>query len=247
LHSVRRKNKIRGICFALDNSVNSYNLFNAFSPGVYQIICKVNGKRYIGESNNVLDRVAKHTRNLSNRASECYELQKDWDLYGSSQFESNVICIGPEWETQEARLKKENELICSYSPEEIYNFHPSSNSLDQKKEDNYRIICEINGTRYNSIAEASRLTGESDNRIRVKLNNKVPGYVLIEKVKHGYEPIIANGREYSSIISAVNAGEAKDRFQVIQRLKNLKYKNWNYLSPEKRIDKTSDIKSRKKN
>ena len=76
---------------------------------------KANGKHYIGESNNIINRLAKHTRNLMTGVSDCTKLQKDWNLYGSSQFKANVICIGPEWETQEARLKKENELICSCS------------------------------------------------------------------------------------------------------------------------------------
>ena len=32
--------------------------------------------------------------------------------------------------------------------------------------------------------------------IRNKLNNNYPGYKIIERIKHGYEPIIANGKEY---------------------------------------------------
>ena len=57
---------------------------------------KANGKHYIGESNNIINRLAKHTRNLMTGVSDCTKLQKDWNLYGSSQFKANVICIGPE-------------------------------------------------------------------------------------------------------------------------------------------------------
>lgn len=215
-------------------SNNSFNFFNACGPGIYVIICQVNNKRYIGEANNVLDRLGKHSRNLMNGESDCYELQKDWKKFGSNQFEAYVICIGPQWEDRNTRLKKEKEIISSYTPAEVYNVHP--NAILEIKE-NYRNICEIKGIRYNSIAEASRMTGESETRIRTKLNNNFPGYRIMEKIKHGYEPIIANGKFYDSINDAVAHGEAIDRFQAIRRLKNPKYKNWNYQSPEKQIIK----------
>ena len=37
------------------------------------------------------------------------------------------------------------------------------------------------------------MTGESKTRIRTKLKN-FPGYKIIDKIKHGYVPIIANGK-----------------------------------------------------
>jgi hypothetical protein len=95
------------------------------------------------------------------------------------------------------------------------------------------LVCEINSVRFESIAEASRKTGESETRIRTKLYNKHPGYVIIEKKRHGYKRIIANGKEYSSINDAVAAGEAKDRFEAMRKLKNPKKKDWFYVSEEK--------------
>lgn len=224
------------IDITLDNYSNSYNLFNAFGPGLYQIVCKANKKRYIGESKNVIDRVAKHARDLVKGVSECSGLQKDWNLYGSDKFEANVICIGDEWSSHEARLKKENELICSYSPEEVYNTHPY---LKKDKKENYRVICKINGTIYQSIAEASRLTNEKENKIRAKLYNKFDNYLILDKIETGNEPIIIRGIEYPSINNAIEAGEAKDRFQATRRLKSLKYKDWNYKSEEKKINKST--------
>jgi hypothetical protein len=215
--------------------VNPFNLFNAYGPGLYQILCKANNKRYIGESANVLDRLAKHTRSLENGVSDCSQLQKDWNHYGPYQFEATTICIGTKWQSREARLEKEIEIICSYKPEEVYNFHPETL---KKTTENYRVICDIKGTVYKSIGEASRFTGESATKIRVKLHNNYPGYLIIEKIKHGYEPIIANGKYYSSISEAVAAGEAKDRFEAMRKLKNPKHKDWNYQSPEKYINKS---------
>jgi hypothetical protein len=83
------------------------------------------------------------------------------------------------------------------------------------------------------------MTGETEGRIRAKLYNNYPGYRVIEKISVDYEPIIVNDKQYPSIDSAVAAGEAKDRFEAMRRLKNPKYKNWNYVSLAKRIDKTN--------
>ena len=51
----------------------------------------------------------------------------------------------------------------------IYNKHPFNIN---KKTDNYRIVCEINGQRYNSVRDASSKTGESETTIRAKLQFK---------------------------------------------------------------------------
>jgi len=220
----------------LSNSLPSLNPFSWIFPGIYQIRCKVNNKKYIGEAVNILDRLAKHSRQLLNGSSDCSSLQLDWNLYGAHQFEASVLFCGKEWEEKGKRLEKEKEIICSYNPNEVYNEHPNKPRV---KEYNYRVVCEIEGERYESIGEASRVTGERESRIRAKLYANYEGYVIIDKVKHGYEPIIANGKLYDSIVDAVIAGEAKDRFQAMRFLKSQKYKDWNYVSPEKSIDKSN--------
>jgi hypothetical protein len=103
--------------------------------------------------------------------------------------------------------------------------------------ENYRVVCKINGQLYTSIAEASTLTRESESRIRAKLAQNFENYTIIEKVRHGYEPIIANGNYYDSIKAALEAGEVRTRSMAYRRLKNKNYKDWNYLSPNKIIEK----------
>lgn len=122
------------------NYSNPLNLFHAYGPGIYEIYCKKNGKRYIGEATNVLDRLAKHTRNLENGISDCSKLQLDWNNFGSSEFEAFVLFIGPQWIDREVRLKKETEIICSSLPEEVYNSHPGSVKENIMQ---YRVKCEI--------------------------------------------------------------------------------------------------------
>lgn len=203
-------------------------------PGIYEIYCKVNKKRYIGEAGNVIDRLGKHCRSLFANVSDSTSLQHDWNKYGPDQFEAHILYCGPEWKERKKRLQKAKEIICTYQPDQVYNEHPN---FFPEKEENYRIICRIDGVRYESVNEASKKTGEKDRTISVKLRNGVPGYEIIEKVKHGYEPIIANGQHYESITDAVDDGQAKDRFHAYRLLKNPKRKDWNYLTPEKRINK----------
>jgi predicted GIY-YIG superfamily endonuclease len=221
--------------FSLESTnISSFNLFIAIEPGLYEIHCKVNDKRYIGESANVLDRLGKHSRQLLEGAADCMQLQLDWNRFGPDQFEAHILFIGPEWKEKDIRRQKETDIVSSYEPNQVYNEHPSKPRIHTE---NYRVVCEINGQRYESIAEAHRITGESESRIRAKLAQNFENYRVIEKIKHGYEPIIANGNYYDSIKEAVEAGEVLTRSMAYRRLKNKKYKDWNYVSPEKVIDK----------
>jgi len=58
---------------------SSFNFFSGIYPGLYEIICKVNNKHYIGEAVNILERLGKHSRSLYSGCSECTALQKDWN------------------------------------------------------------------------------------------------------------------------------------------------------------------------
>jgi hypothetical protein len=213
------------------------NFFLVVGPGLYEIYCKVNGKRYIGESVNVLERLGKHSHVLKNNTSDCASLQNDWNTYGSEKFETSVLFCGPEWSERATRLHKENDIISSYTPEQVYNRHPET--LQPEKE-NTRVICEINGVRYKTIKEASTQTGQSEARIRAKLANNHEGYVVIERLPYGYSAIIANGVAYGSIVEAVREGVAANRHQVMRKLNNKSLKDWNYLDPEKKVNKDSE-------
>lgn len=72
-------------------------------PGIYDIYCKATNKHYIGEAVNVLDRLAKHSRNLLSNVDDNQELQKDWNLYRSELFLFTVLFCGPEWSNRDDR------------------------------------------------------------------------------------------------------------------------------------------------
>jgi len=213
---------------------SSINFFAYTDPGLYRITCSVNDKVYIGEAKNLLDRMNQHFKNLENGLSDCYELQRDWYVYGKDCFTMQILLKGQDFITKEKRLTKETEILNLYKPEQVYNQHPRREII---LEDNYRIVCEINGQRFESIKQASEQLNMSESSIRRKLFNQQPNYVIIEKIRQGYEPIIANGTYYDSIMSCVRAGQAKDRFQAMRYLKSKSRCNWNYINPEKRINK----------
>ena len=227
----------------LQLGLDEYSEINFFSytanpPSIYQITCNINGKVYIGEAQNLLDRMNQHFKagSLQNGISNCYELQRDWNLHGKDCFKIQVLLKGEAFLTREKRLDKEIEIINSYEPEQVYNQHLRREIIPQ---DNYRIVCEINGQRFESIKDASKQLNVSENSIRRRLLNEVPDYVIIEKVRQGYEPIIANGKDYDSIMDSVKAGEAKDRFQAMRRLKSKSRLDLNYRTnpPKKHINK----------
>ncbi len=188
-------------------SNSSYNFFSVIYPGIYEIYCKVNNKRYIGEAANVLDRLGKHSRALLVRKSECTELQKDWNTYtyGPAEFEAHILYSGEEWKDKEKR--------CSLRPSErwkkilfvVTNLKKfTMNILIFHFKEKKIFVIFVKCQSFDSVYEASRKLGEKESSISNKLKNGVEGYVLIAKVRHGYEPIIADGFVYDSIAAAVN-------------------------------------------
>ncbi len=54
--------------------------------GVYEIVNKNNGKRYIGSSQNIRNRFYQHKSMLINGNHHCIYLQRAWDKYGKDSF-----------------------------------------------------------------------------------------------------------------------------------------------------------------
>lgn len=158
----------------------SFNLETMCSPGLYEIRCLANNKKYIGEAQNILDRLGKHSSNLQKNLGECAELQADWLKHGPSQFEARVLFSGPQWQLKSTRVQKETEIIHSYAADEVYNEHSDRVKTQEK---NYRVVCEIHGVQYDSMEAAHIATKESLNQLKTKLQNKHPGYVIIGKKK----------------------------------------------------------------
>lgn len=153
----------------------SENLLVYQQPGLYRIQCLTNGKVYIGESDNVFSRLEIHVRginqflleliysgpviplellgsHLKKNIHENAKIQKDFNKYKIENFAFFILYIGPEWKDRSIRLKKENEILLTYKPDEVYNNH----SLKTKKQTkNFRYTCQIHGKHYESVYQAS--------------------------------------------------------------------------------------------
>lgn len=83
--------------------------------GVYEIINKLNGKKYIGSSVNIKHRWVVHKSKLRKHQHENFHLQNAWNKYGSRFFEFKVIELVDGGRSK--LLSKEQKYINDHGPE----------------------------------------------------------------------------------------------------------------------------------
>lgn len=76
-------------------------------PGIYGIVCLVDGKRYVGSAVNLYQRWATHKNRLNDGVHHCKNLQEIWTGLGEAGFEFQVL----ELCDREELLFKEQELL----------------------------------------------------------------------------------------------------------------------------------------
>lgn len=86
---------------------------------VYEIINKVNGKKYIGCTSNFNKRKTLHKSKLNNNIHNNLHLQSAWNKYGCNNFEFSIIEI---LNNKESMFELEEDLIDHFS-EKFYNLH----------------------------------------------------------------------------------------------------------------------------
>lgn len=74
---------------------------------VYKIINIKNGKYYIGSTNNIIDRMNRHFRDLKNGRHHSVHLQRAYDIYGVNSFIFQILCVCEE----DKRLSIEQEYL----------------------------------------------------------------------------------------------------------------------------------------
>ena len=60
---------------------------------IYSIKNKVNGKCYIGSTNNPRVRWSKHKGDLNRNTHHSFVLQRAWNKYGEANFEFNILLV----------------------------------------------------------------------------------------------------------------------------------------------------------
>jgi len=84
--------------------------------GIYSIINTINGKRYIGSSNDIYNRLHTHLSKLRNNTSHNRHLQNSWNKYGEDEFMYNIL----EFCLESEQFDKEQDYLDFINPE--YNF-----------------------------------------------------------------------------------------------------------------------------
>lgn len=81
--------------------------------GIYQIKNKLDGKSYIGSSNNIKRRWSEHSARLNMGIHHSNYLQNAWDKYGKENFEIHILFTCPESEL----IRIEQYCINNYGSE----------------------------------------------------------------------------------------------------------------------------------
>ena len=89
----------------------NYKLKN--KSGIYSFLNLVNGKRYVGSSVDLYNRLHEHVHNLKNNKAHNAHFQNAWNKYGEDNFIYNII----EFCDADIRFDREQHYIDSLKPE----------------------------------------------------------------------------------------------------------------------------------
>nr|AOC61479.1 putative GIY-YIG homing endonuclease [Rhexinema sarcinoideum] len=212
-----------------------------FQPGLYKITCLKNQKVYIGQSENILGRLGRHTESLEKNRHDCQELQKDFNFYGKENFVFEALknTEGADFTKLAIRKYFEQRLIQQTNSLLLYNKPPinSTQYFAQK--------VKIKGKLYSSLKKAAQSLKESRTNIfRKCLDPKNGDYELIEtnlleenlnlKLTQKYYfkaflPCEINNQYYGSLNQASKA-LGIDRKTIKKRIQSPSYPNYRLLN-----------------
>ena len=217
------------------------------TSGIYMLVCKANGKRYIGKSKNIKRRLNQHRRGKSSSPIICNAIAK----YGWDAFDKTVLefCLVEELDEKEiyyiAELKPEYNLSkggggpkgCKPSPETIEILREAAKK-QWANEENLKlirkpIICFETGEIFNSVKSAAASVGVTHSCISMALTGSI-------KTAGGYRWAYLNpeedkvSEETSKNMGKANRGRKQSVEQVEKRVAHLKGKkreNINWCKP----------------
>lgn len=199
-------------------------------PGIYEIVCIKNFTSYIGETENLVARLGKHSASLKQCQHDCIALQNDWNTFGPDGFQFLILEFGDACKHIGTRIEKEKTTLQTRiaNKQNVYNTY-----LSETPKINKRRQIQINEKQYQSIAEAAKKVLLSETTIQRRLRDpNYPDYKQLETIKYGYTTVCIGTQQFESISQVVSKGLAKDRFQVYRRInsKSKKWTNWAYTT-----------------
>lgn len=219
-----------------------FDLITLVRAGFYEIKHLPSGKRYVGQSQNLLERLGKHVAALQNKVHDCLPLQTDWTKEAHNlkeAFSIKAFDYVPLGDSKEQR-QEETAYIQSQDPLTLYNVIPDKSV----KRENVRKRVHIKGVEYDSIKQAAAALDCGDTTIRRWVHNpRLEDCYIVETTKHGYKECMVDGKKYPSIISLVDAGLAPTPQFAVRRFNSTNFPNWHFLDTNNQTLK----KVRKKN
>jgi len=164
--------------------------------GIYSIINTINGKIYIGSSNNINRRLSSHRNLLINNNHFNKHLQSSFNIYGLKSFTFNIIEI-----SEEDRLVEMEEHYIQFYKSNILGY-------------NMRIKCDTNRGKKFSKSHIENLrkshmghkrSEESNDKIRKSQFKSVYKIDDIGNIVNKYESIISASKENNIYKSAISA------------------------------------------
>jgi AraC-like DNA-binding protein len=210
------------------NSPVCIDVTSLMQPGIYEIFCLSTNRVYIGETQNILERLGKHSAMLFQNKHDCQPLQQDWNQskYPIKNFRFKALYCGSSWQNQATRVEKEKQVIeeklqASY---DVYNKIKTILPATL-----YRQEISVNNVLYKSISSAVQQLDISETTLRRYLRDDTnTDYVYGAQYRHGYTQVIINNTRYKSYQEVVNAGLATDARQVGRRIRSVspRWKDW---------------------
>jgi group I intron endonuclease len=143
--------------------------------GVYEIINKINGKKYIGQSINIMARWKDHIKVLNQNRSSCRLLQRAWNKYGENSFTFNILEQCSEDQLDDIEIK----YIQMYDTiNNGYNIESGGNAQKHLSEETKQKLREAHIGR-----KASEETRQKMSESRKKDNNPMYGKHHSEEIK----------------------------------------------------------------
>lgn len=167
------------------------------ASGIYMLVCRVNGKRYIGQSKNIRRRMNEHRRGKGFAPLVCKAIAK----YGWDAFDKTVLEFCPIEELDEKEIHYIAELKPEYNLSKGGGGSRGYTSLSAIKKFQKPIICIDTGEIFDSVNSAAAKAGVTRSCVSMALNGKM-------KTAGGYRWEYLNPADKISEETSKNMGKA---------------------------------------